>query len=305
MTSLKAGCLALALASAISSDALAQGDNTPLVFPGANSRPTYFTMHEVAGAWKSNRGGGIRVGILDHGFGFTEHRELYTGGVDFLDNGALSAYAEHGYWMALVLREIAPEVAIFALNTASRDEKQKVDAMVHAIDWAIENDIDILTYSAQRFTMANRAALDDAVDRATQAGVVIVFIHYPHPDNLLPTGLFGRSGDDEREPDVHILHYDYSVLFPEWYREHQKGNPRPGWSPFLSMSSTSPVTAGIVAMMLSANPELTPEQCKAILQTTSRPMEFEARTVPRVVNAATAVMEAQRRRDLSASPDPG
>ncbi len=298
MKSLETSCLVLALALVISSNTFAQGDNTPLVFPGANSRPTYFTIHEVTGAWSLNRGGGIRVGILDHGFGFTEHRKLYADGVDFLDNGALSAYAEHGYWMALVLREIAPEVEIFALNTASQDEKKKVAAMARAIDWAIENDLNILTYSAQRFAMANRSALDDAVDRATQAGIVIAFIHYPHPDNLLPTGMFGISGDDEREPDVNILHYDYTLLFPEWYREHQQGQRRPGWAPFLSVSSTSPVTAGIVAMMLSANPQLTPQQCKEVLKTTAQPMEFENVRVPRVVNAAAAVMEAQRRREL-------
>lgn len=89
----------------------------PLVFPGANSRATYFTMHNIAAAQDLSRGGGVRVGILDHGFGFDSHRGLYADGVDFRDNGALSAYAEHGYWMALTLREIAPDVEIVALNT--------------------------------------------------------------------------------------------------------------------------------------------------------------------------------------------
>jgi len=263
-----------------------------LVFPGANSRATYFSMHNVAAAQALSRGAGVRVGILDHGFGFDTHRDLYADGVDFRGNGALSAYSEHGYWMALTLREIAPDVDIYALNTASRDEPEKVDAMVRAIDWAIENDLDILTYSDRRFSAENRPQLDAAVERAAQAGLVMTFIHYPHPDNLLPSGLSGMSGDDEREPDVNILHYDYSVVFPDWYREYQQGVERPGWRPFLSISSTSPVTAGIVAMMLSANPNLTPAQCKEILMSTASELEFEGSIAPRSVNAGLAVEQA-------------
>ncbi len=266
--------------------------NPPLVFPGANSRATYFTTHNIAAAQELSRGGGVRVGILDHGFGFDAHQDLYADGVDFRDNGALSAYAEHGYWMALTLREVAPDVEIFALNTASRDEAEKVDAMVRAIDWAIENDLDILTYSDRRFSAESRPQLDAAVERAVQAGLVTTFIHYPHPENLLPSGLSGMSGDDEREPDVNILHYDYTVVFPDWYREYQQGVERPGWRPFLSISSTSPVTAGIVAMMQSANPNLTPAQCKTILKTTGSEVEFEGSTAPRSVNAGLAVERA-------------
>ena len=266
--------------------------SSPLVFPGANSRATYFTMHNIVDAQQLSRGAGVRVGILDHGFGFDGHRDLYADGVDLRDNGALSAYAEHGYWMALTLREIAPEAEIFALNTWSRDEAEKVDAMVRAIDWAIENHLDVLTYSDRRFSAENRPSLDAAVDRALQAGMVTTFIHYPHLDNLLPAGLTGITGDDEREPDVNILHYDYTVVFPDWYREYQQGVERPGWRPFLSISSTSPVTAGIVAMMLSANPNLTPAQCKAILMATGKEVEFEGNTAPRAVNAGLAVERA-------------
>jgi len=274
----------------------ATDQSAPLVFPGANSRPTFFSVHHVAAAQEQSRGTGVRVGILDHGFGFDSHPELYSGGADFRGNDALSAYAEHGYWMALVLREIAPEVEIFALNTWSRDEAEKTDAMIQAIDWAIENDLDVLTYSARKFSPEDRMRLDQAVDRAVGKGITVVFIHYPHPQNLLPTGLLGMSGDDEREPDVNILHYDYTVVFPDWYREHQQGVQRQGWRPFLSISSTSLVTAGVVAMMLEVNPELGPAQCKEILMSTGRPMEFEGTTAPRVVDAAAAVEEASRTR---------
>jgi hypothetical protein len=194
--------------------------------------------------------------------------------------------------MASTLKEIAPDAEIYALGTYSSNEENRVAAMVKAIDWAIEHKLDVLTYSAQRFPPGLRASLDAAVSRAVKAGIVVAFIHYPHPDNLLPTGLVARSGDDEREPDVNILHYDYSVVFVEDYQNYVAGKPRRGYRPFLSMSSTSPVTAGIVALMRSANRGLTPARCKEILMTTARPLVYEGEKAPRVVDAAAAVKAA-------------
>jgi hypothetical protein len=262
------------------------------VFDNANSRPTYFSVHGIGAAQKLSKGRGIRVGILDHYFGTEVHPELYSGSANFLGNDAaekLTTIAEHGYWMAKTLREIAPEVEIFALNAASRDESQRADAISRAVDWAIEHDLDILTHSHRKFSIEAREVVDAAVARAHEAGVVTVFIHYGHPENLLPGGLF-PSLEDGRQPDVFVLHYDYSVLFTEWYAELQEtGKSTGGYTPFLSISSTAPVTAGVVAMMRSQDPSISPARCREILRSTARPMTFEGKDVPRALDAAAAV----------------
>lgn len=279
---------------------------TILVFPAANSRPTYFTVHDVAGAHAITKGKGAKIGILDHSFGFDVHPGLYAGGQAFQSDNWASNFggnSHHGYWMALVAREIAPDAEIYALGTASSDEKVKVDAMVKAIDWAIEHRLDAITYSDRRFSPPLRAKLDEAVSRAVAAGVVVCFIHYPHAGNLLPTGLFPRNGDDEREPDINVLQYDYTVVFAGEYQKAIEGKSQRGYRPFLSMSSTSPVTAAIVALMRSVNPGLTPSQIKEILMSTARPMVFEGKRAVRAVDAAAAVKLAGQRRAQSA-PSP-
>jgi hypothetical protein len=289
-------CLAAAF-SAVSVPVLAQQEvpNT-LVFPGANSRETYFSVHGIRDAWTVSKGKGAKVGILDHSFGIDAHKDLYAGSQCFqIDHWAESfaSQSHHGYWMAMTLREIAPEVEIYALGTYSGNDENKVRSMVKAIDWAIDHGLDAITYSAQRFPPALRGSLDEAVSRAVEAGIVVTFIHYPHEDNLLPTWLGGRSGDDEREPDVNILHYDYTVVFVKDYHDYSEGRQtQRRYRPFLSMSSTSPVTAGIVAIMRSANPSLTPAECKDILMATSRPIDFEGQRAPRAVDAAAAVRRA-------------
>jgi subtilisin family serine protease len=270
---------------------------TILVFPGANSRETYFTIHNIREAHSITKGKGAKIGILDHSFGFDAHRDLYSGGEAFQTDkwaGSFAANSHHGYWMSLVAHEIAPEAEIYALGATSSDEAVKVNAMVRAIDWAIAHRLDAITYSDRKFSAALRAKLDAAVSRAVAAGIVTCFIHYPHPDNLLPTGLFARSPvDDERDPDVNILQYDYTTVFANEYLRALEGKSSRGYKPFLSISSTSPVTAGIVALMRSVNPKLTPARCRQILMSTARPMTFEGQQAARVVDAAAAVRKAK------------
>ena len=265
------------------------------LFDNANSRPTYFSVHGIGAAQEHSQGQGVRVGILDHYFGTEVHPELYAGSANFLGEDAttqLTTVAEHGFWMARTLHEIAPEVEIYALNAAARDEVQRADAISRAVDWAIEHDLDILTYSHRKFSAEVRPVVDAAVERAHAAGIVTVFIHYGHPGNLLPGGLF-PTVEDGREPDIHVLHYDYSVLFTEWYAElQQTGKSSRGYQPFLSISSTAVVTAGVVAMMRSLEPDLTPAMCRQILLDTARPMTFEGDAVPRALDAAAAVEKA-------------
>jgi hypothetical protein len=266
-------------------------------FPDANSRQTYFTIHNVWDAWEFTKGGGVKVGILDHSFGFDVHEGLYAGGENFQEDewgDYFHSESHHGYWMASTLHEVAPEVEIFALGTYSSDEAAKVNAMVRAIDWAVEHDLDVLTYSAARFSAENRARLDAAVDRAIEHGIVTTFIHYPHLDNLLPTWLGPRSGDDEREPDVNILHYDYQLIFTERYLDWLERGDESGYWPYLSISSTSPVAAAFVAMLKSLRPELSPAECKRILIDTSREMTFEGQLATRVVDIAAAVRAVRR-----------
>jgi len=263
-----------------------------IFFPEANSRPSYFSIHHFREAWSASTGTGVKVGILDHSFGIEVHEELYAGGAFFQTDDWRDSYytgSHHGFWMASTLREVAPGVEIYALGTYSSDEIPRVDAMIRAIDWAIEQDLDVLTYSARRFSPEQRARLDEAVDRAHAHGIVTTFIHYPHPANILPTWLGPRSGDDEREPDLNILHYDYSVIFTERYLEWLQAGPESGHRPFLSVSSTSPVTAGAVAILMSLEPDLSPEQVRTILMETSYEMEFEGMRSARTMDVEAAV----------------
>jgi hypothetical protein len=268
----------------------------------ANSRRTYFSVHDVAAAQREAVGRGVKVGIIDHYFGYNDHRAMYAGGKDFLgDDKAFGEIAEHGLWLATTLREIAPGVEIYALNATCGNEEKKVSAMAAAIRWAIGQKLDVLTYSDRAISRQNRKVLDDAVAEAVESGVVCTFIHYPHADNILPLAMFTLE-KYEREADVNVWAFDYNVLFVRDYFRYEQTMQGP--PPYLSVSSTSVVTAGIVAMMKEKNPALSPHDFRQVLIETSRPCSVEdggrpdtIHVCPRVIDAPAAI---RRARELAA-----
>ncbi|MHB1459345.1 MAG: S8 family serine peptidase [Armatimonadota bacterium] len=266
-----------------------------MIFPDANSRHTYFTLHNIREAQVFSKGKGCKVGILDHSFGIELHPELYSGGKNFVsdDDEVLAKHESHGYWMTKTLREIAPEVEIYALNTYSfEDPDSHAEIISRAIDWAIQQHIDVLTYSHAAVTGEARQIFDDALNRAHSSGIITTFIHTGHLGNIMPYGLFPGE-DDGREPDIHILHYDYSVVMVDEYWKLKDGEPTWWNPPFLSFSSTSPVLGGVVSMMRSVNPNLKSDQCRKLLRETAYPLEFEGRQVPRALDALAAVKQAK------------
>jgi len=264
---------------------------TIMVFPDANSRMTFFSLHHIHEAQTLSKGKGIKVGILDHSFGLNRHPELYTGGRNFVEGSEefLTEREWHGYWMANTLHEVAPDVEIFALNTVPFEKREThAEVISKAIDWAITQKIDILTYSQESIKAEYKPMLNAALDRAHKAGIITVFIHTGHPGNIMPTGLWSGK-DDGREADVNIYHYDYSIIpIPEYLK--LKNKEKTWWNPpFLSVSSTAPILGGIIAMMKSLKPSMTSEECRYILQKTSFPFSFEGEQAPHAINAFAAL----------------
>lgn len=269
-------------------------------FYNANTRDSYETIHHIKDAQKISTGKGIKVGIIDKYFGFKKHEKTYSGGNDFLNTkDKFEQIDEHGYWMAITLKEIAPNVEIYALNARSNDKAKEANAIASAIDWAIDNKLDILTYSGESFNPEYSSIIDSAVAKANKHGIVITFIHYSYPTNILPYKLSAECNEGySRTPDINIYHFDYNVLLLDSYKKYLESDRKPKGGdamPYLSISSTSPVTAGIVAMMKEVNPNLKPEDYKQILIETSKEIDYKGSRIKHVVDAPSAVSMAKSR----------
>ncbi len=267
-------------------------ENYYLSFSNANTRSTYDTYHKITEAHQFSTGKGVKVGVLGKYFGCAENKELYAGGKDFLgDKDGFEHISEHGKWMSTTLKEIAPDVEIYALNVRSNDKAKQANAMVKAINWAIENDLDVLTYSAELFNSEYRAIVDEAIRKAVEYGIIPTFIHYDLPENILPIGFFSETpAVFNRNADVNIFHMDYNLLLLFKYRRYIKlGASSWGDVPYFSNSSMSVVLGGIVAMMKELEPDLHVKECKEILIKTSKVISYNGYEVKRVVNAKEAL----------------
>ena len=271
-------------------------NSTPIInFTNANSRDTYFSIHNLKMAQDISKGKGIKVGILDWCFGYEKHKSLYSGCIDFTGDADNLLVEHHGFWMASVLKEIAPECEIYGLGitVANRNETKKVDAIVKAIDWAIENKIDVLTYSNEKFSDKNIKKVDDAVNKAISHNIITTFIHYPNKNNILPGPLLQPDLlYDGREPDVNIFQYDYNTLRISEYNKYLESGGK--YYPYWSISSTSPVTAGFIAILKNVNNNLTPGEYKDILIKTSKKKLYDNYECPRVVDIYDAVKYLQQ-----------
>lgn len=288
-----------------------------LTFGNANSRDTYFTVHNVKAAHKHTRGTGVKVGIVDSWFALDDNKSLYADGVDI--TGSLPELHErkgHGLWMATVLREIAPECEIIAINgvrhpedgmSSEELEERRSRHLIQSIEWAINSGIDVLTYSQAKVPLSCRPLVGDAIAEAVSNGITTTFIHNDHQGNIWPDGCFPYVKDNEdnrdftREPDVNIYHNDYNTIMVNRYRAYlekiasgeaiRSGNDLP----FFSISSTSPVLGGFVAILKSIKPQLTSAQCKELLISTSYSITekgenwFDINPCPRVVDIGKAV----------------
>jgi len=261
-------------------------------FGNANSRETYFTIHNIKKAWPYSKGAGVKVGILDSFFAYQFYPELYAGGLSFqkenLHDG-FNTVPHHGFWMATTLREVAPEVEIYALGIVSPNENDQTQSMIKAINWAVENELDILTLSLARMSEEHRRKIDTALEEAYRHGIITTFIHYPHPQNILPSKIEPRGDDAELNPKVNIYKYDYNVFMYEAYREYVESGKRVAQKPFLSISSKSPVLAGFVAMIRSLDPDLGSEEIEQLLVQTSYTFESEDTIIFNSVDMGAAV----------------
>ena len=131
-----------------------------------------------------NKGTGIKIAVIDSGIDYT-HPDLnanYKGGYDFVnsDNDPMDDYG-HGTKAAGVIAAednnvgivgVAPESSIYGVKVLSSSGSGRVSTVVKGIEWAIDNDMDIISMSLGS-TMGS-LSFRSAVDHAYNSGIIVV-----------------------------------------------------------------------------------------------------------------------------------
>lgn len=227
---------------------------------------SYYTIHNLKKAQKLATGKGVKIGIIDWLFG-DENNKIFSGNFDatgcgFVDN------KEHGFAMAKTLKEIAPNCQVFAINgitkVSIKDDNLRVSFLEKALEFAIQNGIQILTYSHQEIQDEEAVKrLKQIIKTASKHNIITIFLHCNIKGNIMP--LAPNVTKNKFFADAFYLYqYDYNFLNPVAYKLWLSVNKKDK-NCFLSWSSMAPVLAGFVAMFLESNPKLTREQIVEIL----------------------------------------
>ncbi len=130
-------------------------------------------------------GKGIKIAVIDSGIDYN-HEELdenYAGGYDFVNDDADpmdDTYTSHGTNVAGIIAAerngvgvvgVAPEASLYALKVLTSIGTGLTSTTVAAIEWAVENGMDIINISIQG---EHRESLQAACDAAYNAGLLIV-----------------------------------------------------------------------------------------------------------------------------------
>jgi hypothetical protein len=140
----------------------------------------------------------VRVGIVDSGVHASHpHVNGVAGGVGITRAPSGPGREEpdyvdrigHGTAVAAVIREKAPEAAIFAVKVFHETLATSVESLIQGIDWCIAQRMDLINLSLGTQNTAHAALLQAAVDRVTVAGIRLVAAYEDQGVRWLPGAL--------------------------------------------------------------------------------------------------------------------
>ena len=145
--------------------------------------------------------GPVRVGIVDSGVHASHpHVNGVAGGVAITagpagrDGREEPDYIDrigHGTAVAAVIREKAPEAALFAVKVFHDVLVTRVESLIQGIDWCIAQRMDLINLSLGTQNTAHADLLRAAVNRAAAAGIRMVAAYEDQGVRWLPGSLAG------------------------------------------------------------------------------------------------------------------
>jgi subtilisin len=231
-------------------------------------------------------GEGVRVCILDSGVerdhplvGELEGAVAVRVGDDdetIVEEDEEGDVSGHGTACASIVRSLAPGCSLFSVRVLGSGMTGSGEALLAGLRWAVESGFDVVNMSLSTTKQAFAATLHELADRAYFGGTILVASAHNMPVESYPwrfaavVSVGSHDGDDPLDffynpaPPVEFFARGVDVE-GAWLgggRMRYSGN-----------SFATPHISGILALILSKHPELTPFQLKNVLYLTARNVE--------------------------------
>jgi subtilisin len=240
--------------------------------------------------WKSRTGKGVSVAIIDSGID-TKHPDLLGKIVESVeaqnDNKRVlfvpsesGDSAGHGTACAGIINSIAKDAELYSIKVLGAQASGDGQAFLAGLEYAIKRKIRIINLSLGTTKPQFFAPLHDLLDRAYQAGCIVVAAanNLPQPSfpSVFSSSLISVSKIEETDP------FHFGFKFGEVIELTAPGvNVRTSWigGGYRSLTGNSfacPHIVGIIALLLETYPNLTPFQVKSALYAIARKNQKES-----------------------------
>jgi hypothetical protein len=241
------------------------------------AEPNLITFSNIDKAWKYSQGQNTKVAVLDWLFDMSpKASDKYVNPTSMVPGKPVGSKKPwHGEWMAEIVHQIAPGAKIIPIrartgkDSLDEDGRQEYEKyLVKGIRFAADQGAVAVTNSMGRVTHCKE--LEDAIDYAEQKGTVFIDVH---PERIVKGT---QTRESNNRCDHRIIHTGV-VSVPKYptkpkarrdiYVWPYKMNPvyKDGWG----YSNGPPIVAGVIALMKSANPYLSPKQVRTIIAETA------------------------------------
>jgi subtilisin len=239
--------------------------------------------------WRSHTGKGVSVAIIDSGIDITHPTlngkvlELVEAKSDnkkvvFVPSSAGDS-AGHGTACAGIITSIAPDAELYSVKVLGAQGAGDGQAFLAGLEYAIKRRMRIINLSLGTTKPQFFSPLHDLLDRAYQAGCIVVAAanNLPQPSfpSVFSSSLISVSKSEETDP------YHFGFRFGEIIELTAPGvNVRTTWlnGGYRNLTGNSfacPHIVGIIALLLEAYPNLTPFQVKSALYSIARKNQKE------------------------------
>src|SRR3984893_4511712 len=231
--------------------------------------------------WKGRTGRGVRVAVVYSGID-TEHPDLKgrvkeaveavaeDGGIEFRPSTS-GDQAGHGTACAGIIASVAPDADLYSVKVLGPKASGSGDMFLVGLDYAIKQKFRVINLSLGTTKRDFFAPLHDLLDRAYQAGCIVVSaannLPYPSYPSIFSSSVVSvvkRAGGD---PFNFGYRYGQVIELVAPGVEVKTAWPGGGHRQLTGNSFACPYVVGIIALLVEAYPNLTPFQVKSILYT--------------------------------------
>jgi subtilisin family serine protease len=233
-------------------------------------------------AWKDSTGKGVRVAVVDSGVEYDHPglEDCVRGGVVVeYDSRAKDFYrikpddkpmdvSGHGTACAGIIHSIAPEAEIYSVRVLGRNMGGRAIQFAAGLDWAIENDMQVVNLSLSTSLEEFFGLFHDLTDQAYFKNINLVSAVNNIPEPSYPSlysSVISVAAHEGQDPFTYYYNPNPPVEFGAPGIDINVAWNKKQYLTCTGNSFAAPHIAGITTLIRSKHPDLTPFQMKTVL----------------------------------------